>query len=410
MDETNTVGGVYEKVVMARQPIYDANVKVVAYELLFRDCSGHQVKILDGDSATSELLVNLYTHFDIEDVVGDKKAFINFTKKLIDEPPPFDKQSFVVEVLEDVVVDEELAISLSKLSEEGYTIALDDFILDENSHLILPLVDIVKIDVLQLTDTELEQHVELLRQYDLKLLAEKVETHEMFAQCCRLGFEFFQGYFLSKPQIISGKKVPASKLLIIELLAKLQDPEATNAELEALVGRDPVLSYQLLKLVNSACFMLRNKIDSLGRAIAYLGISQVRSLASLLSLSNLSDKPSALKEQSVIRAKMCELLAAKISKPDASVLFSVGLLSTLDAYIDQPLEKIISGMPLREDLVDALLNKNGVFGEILQVVLHLEQARIEQINWPFLSSYQVFVEDINEIYQESILWCHTWGL
>lgn len=410
MDEVNSASSLYQKVIMARQPIYNVDINIVAYELLFRDCTDNQAVIVDGDGATSELLVNLYTHFDVDEVIGGKKAYINFTKKLIKEPPPFDKQGFVVEVLEDIIIDDELVENLTRLSGEGYTIALDDYVHGEHSHRILPLVDIVKIDVLQLDSEELKQYVQLLSQYDVILLAEKVETYEMFRRCIGLGFKLFQGYFLCRPQLISGKKVPASKLLVIELLGKLQNPETTNEELEALVSRDPVLSFQLLKLVNSACYMLNQKIESLARAITYLGFNQVRSLASLLTLSNLSDKPSALKNQSVTRAKMCELLGAKIVRPDASVMFSIGLLSTLDAYFDQPLEKIIASMPLREDLIDALLDYSGIYGDILRVAMALERAEIEQMDWSFLSRHNVTVEDINEIYQESIVWCHTSGM
>ena len=409
MEEVES-NSLYQKVIMARQPIYDINVNVVAYELLFRDCLANEAVIADGDSATSELLVNLYTHFDIDEVVGGKKAYINFTKKLIEDLPPFDKEGFVIEVLEDVVIDDDLVANLKKLSEAGYTIALDDFVHDELSNRVLPWVNIVKIDVLQLSDTELEEHVELLREYDVTLLAEKVETHEMYQRCSDLGFELFQGYFLCRPQLISGKKIPASKLLVIELLARLQDSETTNVELEALIGRDPVLSYQLLRLVNSACYMLSHKVESLARAITYLGLNQVRSLASLLALTNLSDKPSALKDQSVIRAKMCELLGMKICKADASILFSIGLLSTLDAYFDQPLKKVISKMPLRDDLVAALLRQTGLFGKILGVVISLEKTEIDKIDWPFLSRYNVTPEDINEIYQESIIWSQTSGI
>lgn len=410
MEEVESNNSLYQKVIMARQPIYDINVNVVAYELLFRDCSANEAVIVDGDSATSELLVNLYTHFDIEEVVGGKKAYINFTKKLIEDLPPFDKEGFVIEVLEDIVIDDDLVANLKKLSEAGYTIALDDFVHDGLSHRVLPWVNIVKIDVLQLSDAELEEHVELLREYDVTLLAEKVETHEMHKRCGDLGFELFQGYFLCRPQLISGKKIPASKLLVIELLARLQDSETTNVELEALIGRDPVLSYQLLRLVNSACYMLSHKVESLARAITYLGLNQVRSLASLLALTNLSDKPSALKDQSVIRAKMCELLGMKICKADASILFSIGLLSTLDAYFDQPLKKVISKMPLRDDLVAALLRQTGLFGKILGVVISLEKTEIDKIDWPFLSRYNVTPEDINEIYQESIIWSQTSGI
>ena len=145
----------YQKVIMARQPIYDVVVNIVAYELFFRNCTDNEAVIIDGDGPTSELLVNLFTHFDIDEVVDGKKAYINFTKKLIEDPPPFDKKGFVVEVLEDIIIDDDLVDNLTKLADAGYTIALDDYIHNEQSHRILPLVDIVKIDVLELDGEEL---------------------------------------------------------------------------------------------------------------------------------------------------------------------------------------------------------------------------------------------------------------
>lgn len=397
----------YEQILMARQPIFDQNVKVVAYELLFRQFREDAACVIDGDNATSEVLVNAFSHLDINEVVGNKRAYINFTKNLLAKPPPFNKKRFVIEVLEDIPIDDDLVANLDHLSKNDYTIALDDFIHCDLSHRILPFADIVKLDVLQLSKQELTDHVRLLREYDVTLLAEKVETHEMYESCSELGFELFQGYFLCKPEIISGKKIPASKLLVLQLLSKLQDPDASMEQLEALISRDPMLSFKTLKLVNSSSYAPRHKIESLAAAITYLGLDLIRNLTSLLALSNLSDKPSALKDQSVIRAKTCELLGKKICKRDASIYFSVGLLSTLDAFFDQPLESLINGLSLHQYVIDALLTHEGKYGEVLAAVICLQKAEFDKIDWSALEKYDITPDTLNEAYQESIAWSHS---
>jgi len=393
-----------EHVIMARQPIFDQMSNITAYELLFRQYGEEHADVVDGDAATSEVLVNVFTHFNIDDIVGNKKAYINFTEKLIAEPPPFDKRHFVIEVLEDIEINDSLVANLTSLKQQNYTIALDDFIYNDQSYRILPLADIVKIDVLLLSQKELVDHVKALRKYDLTLLAEKVETREMWNFCRDLGFELFQGYFLSRPEIISGKNIPPSKLLVLELLGKLQNPNITVKELDALICRDPILSFKILKLVNSASYVPRQKIESLTKAITYLGLDLIRSLASLLSLSNLSDKPNALKDQAVLRARMCEKLGEKVCRDDTAAFFSVGLFSLLDAFFDQTLESVVNTLSLNQKLCDALLKHEGLYGEILSTVIHLEKAEFDDINWSYLYEYGISPEFINDVHQETIIW------
>lgn len=389
---------------MARQPIYDRNINIVAYELLFRqlhpDCAG----VVDGDAATSEILIDAFTQWDIREIVGNTRAFINFTRTLIGKPLPFDKQHLVIEVLEDVPIDEQLVHDLRTLASEGYTIALDDFVHSDKATQILPFADIVKIDLLQLSPEELVEHVELLKPYKAKLLAEKVETYEEFTTCKALGFDFFQGYFLCKPEIISNKKVPASKLAVLDLMQKLQDPDIEMQSLESVISSDPVLSFKTLKLVNAASYAKVAKIESIGRAINYLGINTLRSLASLLALSNLSDKPNALKDHSCVRAKICELIGARIAPAEASSYFSVGLLSTLDAYFDKTLAETVQLLTLHDDIENALIRREGNLGKALDIACHLQAAELAQIDWRYLAQHQIGPEQLNEIHHASINW------
>ena len=394
----------HDQVLMARQPIYDKDVNVVAYELLFRQVNQNTAEVVDGDAATSDLLIDAFTQWDIREIVGNTRAFVNFTKTLIGKPPPFDKQHLVIEVLEDVSIDDQLVKDLGILSDQGYTIALDDFVHTPKADQILPFADIVKIDILQLSEKELHEHVHLLQPYKAKLLAEKVETHSEFESCRALGFDYFQGFFLCKPEIISNRKVPASRLAVLELLQKLQDPNIEMKQLEQVISSDPVLSFKTLKTVNAASYAKVAKIESISRAINYLGINTLRSLASLLALSNLSDKPNALKDHSCIRAKLCELIGERIDRQEASSFFSVGLLSTLDAYFDKTLEEIVQLLTLRDDVETALVRGTGVLGDVLKIATKLQKAELASIDWGFLAQYNIGPEELNQIHQTSISW------
>ncbi len=393
-----------DRVLMARQPIYDRQIKVVAYELLFRQYSSEKAGVIDGDAATSELLVDAFTQWDIREIVGDTKAFVNFTKALISKPLPFDKRHLVIEVLEDVAIDQCLVDDLRRLSESGYTIALDDFVHSAKAKDILPFADIVKLDVLELSREEVKEHVKILAEYNVQLLAEKVETHEEYEFCKSLGFELFQGYFLCKPELISNKKIPASKLTVLQLLHKLQNPEIDMQELEQIVSGDPVLSFKVLKLVNSAGYTKAAKIESMRQAISYLGLDRLRSLTALLALSGLSDKPSALRDYSCIRARLCELIGQRITPHDASSYFSVGLLSMLEAYFDKSLTELLELLELHEDIKVALMSGEGNYGSVLNIVACLQEADFEKINWDFLKTYNITPDCLTAMSQESIRW------
>lgn len=155
---------------LARQPIFDGNMKVVAYELLCRNSDLKFIASTDGDAASSQVLLNAFTELSIEQVVGTHKAFVNFTRTLLDSPPPFNRQKLVIEVLEGQRVDAAMLHSLKQLREQGYTIALDDFELDENSKNLIAYADIIKLDVLSLSPEKLLQHIEYLKPFNITLI------------------------------------------------------------------------------------------------------------------------------------------------------------------------------------------------------------------------------------------------
>ena len=392
------------QLLLARQPIFDRNTKVVAYELLFREVNPERADVVDGDFATSAVLENAFMNLSIDDVIGDHKAFINFTPRLLEMEIPIEPARCVIEVLEDVEVTDALLESLKRAKQKGHLVALDDFEYNETLQPLVDLADIIKLDVLALTDTELVDAVGRLSAYGVTLLAEKIETNEMLRHCLDLGFEMFQGNFLSKPEPITGRKLAANKIVVLELLTKLQEPSSNFKDLELLISQDPALGLKTLRLVNSAYYGPRHQIESLSHAIAYLGMDALRSLASLLVVSGLSDKPDALRDFALERAKVCELLGRKVKEAEASVFYSVGLLSTMDAYFDQPLEEILGNMSLRPDVKAALLDREGELGAVLALVERVQRGELEAIVWDRLADFDLSPQVVNELYMEVIQW------
>ncbi len=367
---------------IGRQPIYDRKLHVYAYELLYRSGEENSAGLPDGDTATSQVILNAFTEIGIENLVGEHLAFINLTRGFIigDNPLPLAQGKVVLEVLEDIVVDEPLIEAVRKLSQSGYLIALDDFIFHESLRPLVDIADIIKIDVRALTRETVSAHVKALRSSKARLLAEKVETQEEFEYYKELGFDYFQGYFFSRPKVITRHAIPANRLAILRLLGRLHDPDVAIKELEVLISQDVSLSYRLLRYINSAFFSLPRKVESLHQAIVYLGNASIKTWVTLIALSGIDDKPSELLTLALVRGKMCELLAERLKLPDKESYFIVGLFSALDAMMDAPLAQVVENLPLSPTVVAALLKHEGRAGEALHCTLAYEKSDWDQID------------------------------
>ena len=390
-----------QDILLARQPIYDTSKEVIGYELLFRENTDIPTTgVFDGNRATSRVLLSLFTESDIATITHGLPAFINFTSELIHNPPLFDPKLIIIEVLENIVITDKIISSLKTLKKKGYTLALDDFVMDDRYRPILDLVDIIKLELPEMDDFTLSNTISTLKQYKVKILAEKIETPEQFNRCKELGCDMFQGYFLAKPEIIKGKKIAANKMAVLGLISEIQAPEIDMTGLTKIISRDPALSFKLLKLINSAAFKRSNTIDSIHRAVTLLGIEKIKSWASLLALSKLDDKPESLHYIALVRALMCEKLAEYIQLDAKDSFYTVGLLSCLDAFFDQEITEIVKHLSLDSSINNALLNFKGTAGLALHTTLNFEKSQWHKINWKQLSEYELNVKLINEIYFE----------
>lgn len=387
---------------VGRQPIYRRNLELYAYELLFRGNGLDAANVSDGDKATSEVLYNTFVGIGLDQIVGAHRAFVNLTPRfIIGEYPLPDNSSkqLVLEVLEDIQPSQVVIDGLKDLAKRGYKIALDDFIYRPELKPLIELASIIKVDITQLSTTELADHVDTLRDYDVRLLAEKVETQEEFEFCRDLGFNFFQGYFFAKPNVVKGKHLSASKLSLLQLIAELHKENTTMQQLEDVISKDVTLVYRLLRMINSAAMGVEKHIDSVKEAIMLLGVDSVKNWASMLTLSQVDDKPHELLVTALVRARMAEQLASRNGVEKTDAYFTAGMFSVLDAMMDQPLPQLIQKLPLSEEVKAALMRGEGNIGTVIKCVLSYEKGR-----WDWVKRYapNLDTDDILDSYINAV--------
>ena len=369
-----------QEVLLARQPVYDRDFNVVAYELLFRHTDIEAHAVVDQDQATSQVLVNVFVELGSEALVGNHGLVLNVTRGFLtgDYPLPPATSQLVLDIGRDIRVDSQLVTAVRQLKAEGYKIALDSGASYPEVLDLLAIADILRIDVRAVAKENLRGHAASLRREGLKLLASKVETYEEFEFCRELGFELYQGFFLSRPRIVQGKALQHRQLGVLELLSKLHDPTVTIDEIETLLQKDVSASYKLLRYVNSVALGTSRKIDSIRRAIVLVGLQSVRTLVTLIAMGGIPGKPHALMITAMVRARMCEELGAALKAEEPRTYFVVGLFSVLDALLDCPMQEVLGSLPLSEEVNAALLDYQGLLGRALSTVLAYERAEWDQ--------------------------------
>lgn len=390
-----------QTVFVGRQPIFDRQLRVYGYELLFRSTETAGAGAINSETATAQVINNVFQEIGPEQILGPHRAFINCPDTLLRKGHclVLSKDRVVLEVLESAIIDEELVKVLGWMRQKGYVIALDDFVYDPRWEPLIPLAEIIKLDVKALTSAQTRQHYERLRPRGPKLLAEKVETPEEFACYRAMGFDLFQGYFLARPMVVTGKKLPAARLAVLRLLARLNNPAIEFEQLEAELNRDPVLSYKLLRYVNSAFFGLSRRFSSVRQATIYLGLESIRRWVTLISMAELVDQRHELIRMALARAKMCELLYEEAQLGDKERAFTVGLFSLLDALLGIPIPDVLQQMPLAEEVNGAIRDQAGVLGAALHCVIAYEQS-----NWHEVSFSGISDAAIKDAYVRAVRW------
>ncbi|HEA15432.1 MAG TPA: HDOD domain-containing protein [Pseudoalteromonas prydzensis] len=394
----------------ARQPILDRNKELVGYELLFRDGVDNVFPDIDGDEATTRLIEGSQFNFGLEDLTDNKPAYINFTLETLQKgyPTLLGKDQIVVEILETIQPGKRLLAIVKELKEKGYTLALDDYIHQPVWRHFYPFIDIIKIDFLSCELDTIHTIIEEVKPYPhIKLLAEKVETYEKYQLALELGFAYFQGFFFSKPEMVQSKTLPPSEIALAELLYETSVVEVNLKKITDVFERDVNLSYKLLRYSNSAAFKRRAEISTIKQALIVLGAQEIKKFLSLLFAAQVAgDKPAELIRLSLTRARFTELLAINHSKlKDTGMAFLTGMMSLMDAILDEDMASVMKKLPLSNDIKLALLNDEGLLAQYLRLVKQYEQA-----NWQGANAIQgelgLAAEKVPDAYHDAVHWAN----
>lgn len=401
-----------EEAFIGRQAILDQQKNVYAYEILFR--SGLKNAFdpnLDGNVATQSVMVNAMLDFGMNKLVSDKRAFINFTEQnlLTRAPKLLPSETVVVEILENVQPTSEILEVVKELKEAGYKIALDDFVLLPGYEPLIEMADIIKVDFRITESPEERKKMREILPKHVRLLAEKIETEEEFQQALTYGYVLFQGYFFCKPTILQQKRLTSNALSKMRLLREINRQNVDFSAITGVISSDTNLVHKLLTYINSAGVGLANHVSNLKQATVLLGASGVRRWVTLVSLQTFSeDKPPELFTLSLMRAKFCELIAAKLKRPGltADTGFLLGMFSLLDVLLNLPMEEVLKEVNLSDELTDALLGKDNDLRRLLDLVIAYEKG-----DWDTVIAYceqeNLSPEFLQPTYDNVLEWYNT---
>jgi c-di-GMP phosphodiesterase len=344
------------EVLVARQPVLDADLDLLGYELL-----------LDGAAAVIDAL----SEVGLDTLTGGYAAWLPLDREMLLEvgPPPVRSDRVVLQVDAGDGPDAELEAAVQQLAGRGVCIALDRLTYRAGLEPLLDAAWGVKLDLAQHGRAGLRAQVASLAGRDLILIATSVETGADLALCRELGFTAFQGRVLAEPEIVPGRAVPTAKL---EALGSLVGVAASNDfdELEQMIVRDVGMSHKLLRYANSALFFRSRRVASVHEAMVILGARAVQRFATVLVMSGVRDQPHALLVTALVRGLMCELLADDPGRRDRA--FTVGMFSVINRLLGMPMREALEALPLADDVVAALLRGEGPEGRNLRVVLAWE--------------------------------------
>jgi c-di-GMP-related signal transduction protein len=391
---------------LARQPILNRARELFAYELLFRNGIQNSCDGLDLELASTSVLDTSFL-IGFEKITAGHPMFINCPRDFLlhDYISLFPPNSVVVEILENIKPDQEIIDACRRLKQSGYTIALDDFVDSPGWAPLVALADIIKVDFRLTAPKEQSAIVSRYSGKNIRMLAEKVETQEEYTAGMQMGYSLFQGYFFCRPEMMQHRTLPSFKLAYLELLRAATAPEFDIRELASRIKHEASLTFRLLRYLNSAAFGLRSEIRSVPHALSLLGERELRKWIAVVSVGVLADgKPDELMTVPLVRGRFCELLAPLAGVAEqGNDLFLMGLLSVMDAILDQPLDSILADLPVRSEIKEALVARTGLYWQLLEIATAYERADWEKVS-ALVSETGMKEEQVSAKYVSAVDW------
>lgn len=367
------------EVVVERQPVFDAELDVVGYELLLRhiESAGAPPDLDDDVLPTVSVLFNAVS-IGVTRLVGDRFVFCDADRSVLtdDVPIVLPPERTVLEVAPALAADDEVVAGCQRLVEAGFTIALDNVSDLGNCARLLEFAGVVKIDHASLGREQLVDLVHEVKGRGILALALGVASSDQLDAFRELGFDYFQGDLLSAPQVVPGRTLDASNLARLHQAARLVSQRCSAAELEAVVRAEPAMAYQLLQIAGvGADNGFRRPVRSIREALVLLGWRHLQSWISFLLESRRGSTSDEDAITTLTRARMCELLAQRSCPELADVAFAAGMLSAFDLLLEMPLDDVLAALPLDEVLRDAVARHDTMVGRIVADVVDCQLGR-----------------------------------
>lgn len=373
-------------VFVARQPIFSRSEALVGYELLYRNTATSTTAVgAAADTMCTDTVIHAFLDIGLDQLTDGHLAFINCTRDFIigGQVELLPANKVVVEVLETVGHDPMVIEACRRLADKGYELALDDYVDDEGYDEVIQTARIIKLDVLAQSPNEMQRIMNRLKPFKLQWLAERVETKEMHELCLEMGFDYFQGYHYSRPELVSQQEIEVGYTGMLQLLNLLRDPESSDEEIEHGFRADPALMYKLLRIVNSAAVGGRG-IDSITFAIRMVGRQMLYRWLALLMVSSMvtgNGVNDELVYSALLRARLCELIAE--SSPEvrnSQALFMTGLFSMLDVLFRMPMRDVLNRVNVSDEIREAVMEGTGPYADVLHAADAYQRADWDQVD------------------------------
>ena len=399
---------------IARQAILDRQSNTIGYELLFRDSINNKFPEIDPDIASSKLIIQNHLQGDIQSLCLGKLAFINFTERCLINKFPllFDKSAIVIELVGQSAPTENLLKVAKYYFDKGYKIALTEYNLDPRWDDIFPYLSMIKVNIEKINPKRLQPVISKIKPFEIKLVAEKVETNFQLQALAEVGFSYYQGFFYHEPEIIEGQKLAPMKTQMLNLISETFHVPLNYTSIASIISHDVNLSVGLLKMVNNVGTGSTVEITSLKQAAAYLGEEKLKQFVTILALSKLTtDKTDELSKQALITARLMSAIAAKNNafKEISTFAFITGLLSAIEAILSMSITDIINTMPLADPIEQALLKREGLLGELLTLTSNYITGEGEGIK-TLANVYDVNADFVHSEFVAASRWCQDLGV
>ncbi len=372
-----------QNVYLGRQPIIDADSKLRAYEILYRD-SSKQSKINGDRQASASVISNVLNIFGKKEILGDKRAFVKVDEKFLMNDLIFSvpNQFFVFSLLESVKMNEKVIERIHQLYKKNYVLVINDIKLDdekmEKYREIFEYLSFVKIDFSNTLSYGLEYMILELKSHDIRVVATKIEEAKVYNQARSLGCDWFQGYFFAKPKILENAKYEPTLSNVLNLYNLLID-DTNLDDITIEFEKNPEITIQILQFINSGAFHFRNKISSIHHILTLIGRNP---LAEWLMLMIYSKSVSKSRERSPLmvmiknRTELMERIFKSIN-PEADIsmmgeAYLVGVLSLIDVVFGEKMEDVLERIHISDAVKNALLNESDTLGGIYKLVKDIE--------------------------------------